>query len=135
MHPEELPDEELLDVVVFAPPLGERGTGEQGISPGTDLRGDMPAGKLTDTCPWVRFPHRDLRSLTEVRRGAASQGPGTWLRVGGSTDERPTGGDRWSVPRAPIHRASGCVSAGIHHTALADTDWVPERRTGLRLSL
>jgi len=45
------PAEELRDVLVFLPALGERGAGEQGIAPGTDLGGDMPPGQLAQRSP------------------------------------------------------------------------------------
>jgi len=45
------PAQELLDVVVLAPTLGERATCEQSIAPRDELRRDMPTGKLTDRRP------------------------------------------------------------------------------------
>ena len=45
------PAEELFDVFSFPPSLSKPGAGDESISPGTDLRGDMPTGKLADRCP------------------------------------------------------------------------------------
>ena len=67
------PIEDVLDLVVFLPPSGEFGTGEQRISPGAELRGHVPTGKRTDTCPWVRFPHRYPRVIDLVVRPGSHQ--------------------------------------------------------------
>lgn|SRR6266508_2018205 len=93
------PTEELLDVVAFPPPLGESGTGEQSISPGADLRGDMPTGKLTHRCPWVRFPHLDLRSLTVAYvPGPHLAGPGYGCGFGREDGSANDGGARGGYP-------------------------------------
>jgi len=121
VHPAEKP----LDVVVFLPALSERGAGEEGIAPCTDLGADVPTGQLAERSPRVRCPHRGLRSLTVpllppgccvamVRtclRGSDGDARGEGRGSGRGTDGRRP---RW-VPRAPIHRDSGCVSAVFQH--------------------
>jgi len=125
----------LLDVVSFSPAFGERGAGKKSIAPCAELAVHMPASKLTDRLPQVRFPHHGLRisaghalavlacraRLMRTDRDGGDGGDG-----GG---QGPMGGARGGSPGA-IHRDSGCVSAGLHDNSPGQTtrhlDGVPD---------